>query len=604
MTAPSGAGEVGAGSRLRNRYELGEKLAEGFFFISWRAQDTTTGRPVLLKILKPEHDRDENLKRSLITESRAAARLADANISQIYEAWREGEMVCIATELIRGSSLRERISRVAPFPLQVAVEIAYAIALALDHASKEGFVHADLRPENAIITPEGRVKVTDFGVGSSVPASPRINLPSLPPAAPYVAPEVITGHTPDARADIYALGCILFEMLTGHTPYTAPTPVAMAAAHLHSSVPSPAAEIARIPPAVDGIVRKCLQKEPLNRYDSPRELLYDLGRVREGLRDGESLDWSPLPPEGNEVVPSRSSRSRRGRSVEPSRDEEDWGGAPSLKAIGGGFALLLVLAFVSVLAVTRFIATPPEVVVPSNLLRQSESSATAQIEALGLKAEVIRDYSSKVPAGQVIRVIPPSGTEIRGGKTVKVFVSRGSEPVVVPDLVGKSRQEALNAIRAAGFVVGEVTENYSPTLSAGEVMAQVPLAGGRSGRGSPVRLVVSKGPEPDQAPAPEPPADEETGLETSIEPAPDAPPSPGDLESRSHVVTVDIPSGSTGQQYVQIVVQHADGREETVHDQAHEPGATVEQTVTTFGRKGTSEIRVYINGRLHQRFEV
>lgn len=598
------AGAAAGGRLLNGRYQVTEPASEGLFFTSVRAGDNQTGRQVVIKFLKDEFAADHGLVTRLITESDAARRLADSGIVQTYSAWRDGPSAVISSEYIRGISLRERIDRVAPFPLAVAIEIAHSIALALAYANDNGFVHGDLRPDNVLITPDGRVKLADFGVGIAVAESARVQLTSLAPAAPYVAPEMIEGHAPDARSDIYALGCILHEMLSGKPPFLGSTPVATAAQHLKEPPPSLLESRPDIPNAVDGLVRKCIQKEPMQRYVSAHALLADIRRIREGLRNGDSLDWTPLVSQAEMTAPRPRNRRRHVRA-DPV-EEHDGGPSPKVLAVIG--MLFFLLSAGAFFAISNITATPPEVVVPSGLVGAPEAAARQEIEQAGLKAEVRREYSSKVEQGRVVRVSPPSGAEMRAGKIVTLLVSRGPEPVEVPDLIGKSREAALEDIRAAGLAPGDIEESYSGSVPAGEVMAQLPLAGGRAGKGSPIRLVVSKGPEPELQPAldleEEGEDDSDDEASASVEPAEseDSPPTPGD--SRSHVVTVEIPDSSSGTQFVQIIVRHSGGREETVHDQGHEPGATVEQTVNTTGPRGQSEIRVYINGKLYQRFGV
>ena len=295
---------------FNNRFEVGERLAEGTFFFTHRGRDIESGQPVAIKVLKPQYAADESFAERLLNEAQSARRLRHANIAQVLDAWEERGTLVIATEWVRGINLKDRIRRVAPFPLAVAMDITLACAQALQFAHENGYVHGDIRPDNVIITPDGRVKITDFGVGAAVAGSSRIQLNSLEQAAFYMAPELAEGKTPDTRSDLYSLGCLVYEMLAGVVPYDAETPLAVAVKHLNDPIPSLKKVNPSVPNAVDGMVAKCLQKNPAERYNAPLALLEDIHRVREAIRTDSSLAWSPLGSVAEEEVPKVRSREK------------------------------------------------------------------------------------------------------------------------------------------------------------------------------------------------------------------------------------------------------------------------------------------------------
>lgn len=590
----SSANPSGATLRLLNdRFELGERLAEGSFFLTHRGRDVHTGQPVAIKVLRPEYAVDEAFAARLLAEAQSAINLDHPNLARVYAAWKERGTIVIVTEWVRGINLKDRIRRVAPFPLAVAVDILLACAEVLNYAHDRGFVHGDVRPDNVIITPEGKVKVTDFGLGASVASSQRIQLAALPRSVYYIAPELVEGRVTDAATDIYSLGCILYEMLAGVVPYDAETPLAVAAKHLHQPVPSLKQVNPHVPLAVDGIAAKCMQKDPLARYLTVQALIDDIQKVREAIRNNTSLDWSPLKPSPESApVPKQPKSTAAPRKPERKPEPEPVGGPSVGLLVGLGlFAVAMIAGFGFLVSSWLFGNAPKEVTVPPGLVGMKQEEAVRALEQVGLVPEIREEFQAR-PEGVVYQTVPKSGVAMRAGKTVTLYVSKGSEPVTVPDVVGKQRSAAQEALQAAGLVMGETKEEYSEVYDKGDVISQSPLGGTQAKKKSPVLLIVSKGPEP--LPPPEPVDEPEP------EPLPgntDQPDTPADTTFREHEVSVRVPRSSGRPQLVRIVVENEDGSQQTAYEQEHQPGDEVRQTVSTVGAKGKCEIRVYLNGR-------
>jgi eukaryotic-like serine/threonine-protein kinase len=600
---------------LKDRYEVGERLAEGAFFYTHTGREVSTGRPVAIKVLKPEHATDEVFCARLLEEARIATEFQHPNIAQVFDAWREHGTVIIVSEWIRGINLKDRIRRVAPFPLAVVVDILLACAEALGQGHEKGIVHGNLRPDNIIITPDGRVKVTDFGLGTSAVVSSRSQLNTLSQAVYYLAPELAEGRPPSPATDLYALGCITFEMLTGDLPFDADTPLAVAIRHLKDPVPSAKGPNPSVPPAVDGIVQKLMQKDPTARYPAAKALLVDIYRVREGIRNDRPLNWSPLevPAEPRPVEDRKPVKKQR--PVRQEREPVEPDGGPSAKLLTG-------LAFAGVLMVVLFFAVgvmltnaPRQVVVPRTLVGLPVAQAVEELRKASLTGEVREEYSERVPAGNVYDSDPKGGVELRAGKTVRLLVSRGPQPVTVPDVIGKGLDTAQNEVKALGLNLGETKEEYSEVIEKGQVISQSPVGGSEVRKKTPVNLVISKGREP--IPEPEPvevdparpedqtPPDEPIPPDETPEPQPATPDTPAaEGTPRDYAITVTVPARSRGPQTVRIVVRNEDGTEQEAYNQDHEPGETVEQTVSVVGAKGKCQIRVYINGELKNRTRI
>ena len=282
------------------RYEVTEKLGEGPLFTVYKAHDRAANRALVLKSLAPPFVADRDFRQGLQSGLAAAGSLNHPNIAHFYEIGTEGEAgtddekVFAISEFVRGTDLKERIRRISPFTLSIAVDFLCEIAEALHYAHGHNQPHGDLCPQNVIISQEGVVKVTDFGVAQAIARSPEAQAATLARSAFYHAPELSLRQPGSVGGDVYALGAILYEMLTGTLPYTGGSPEAIADAHAFASIPSPRAVNPGVPRSVEGIVMKCLLKKPSQRYSSAGELLQDLKSVRDALRFGKPLSWSPV----------------------------------------------------------------------------------------------------------------------------------------------------------------------------------------------------------------------------------------------------------------------------------------------------------------------
>lgn len=350
----------------------------------------------------------------------------------------------------------------------------------------------------------------------------------------------------------------------------------------------------------------------MTRYLVVKGLLRDVDAVQEAIRNNRSLNWSPLKGTMESApVPDRKKQRPR---VEPEADS-----GPSGKLLAGVALLGLVMIAGFFLAVTLIFRAPGQVMVPANLVGLPQPEAVALLSRAGLKADVRQEYHERVPVGIVFETAPKGGVELRAGRTVILYTSRGSQPVSVPDVVGKDLPAAQKEIKATGLALGQTREEFSEVTAAGKVISQVPTGGFEAPKKSVVNLVVSKGPEPILTPrVPEETQRDETAPDfrpdrgtdrpsdsgpadttDTWNPSPDTDSAaPGEPERREHVIEVQIPRRSIGPQTVQIVVRNEDGSEQTVYEQDHQPGEKVEETVTTLGAKGKCQIRVYLNGKL------
>ncbi len=472
---------------LAGRYELLEKLGEGSLFAAYRARDHETNALVTVKLLQPAFADDTALAHALKQCFSVTSPLNHPRIARILQVCEHEGQLVLVTEFVRGISLKERIRRVAPFTLSVAVDIALAVAEGLESAHRAGIAHGDLRPHNIIVSQEGLIKITDFGLLPALQASPLAQTAWLTRAAPYLPPEVSEGWQVTPAADVYALGVILFEMLTGGVPFPADTPVAVALRHAKDPPPSPRAVNPGVPRAVEGIVLKAMQKLPEQRYADMTSMLQDLRAVHDALRFGKPLSWSPLeraPVSAEPVAPNRKPRPAETEDTE----------LRIIKYLARALTALAGLMLIALVIVWFWITRPVKEVPVPDLQGKPLVEARRLAREAGLNL-VIRqeDYNEQFPAGTVYLVQPEPGTSVKAGGAVQVWVSKGSRMVEVPNVQALTEADARQRLVQAGLRVGKVEEKVHPTALAGTVLSQSPAPKQRVNRDAPVDLVISKG---------------------------------------------------------------------------------------------------------------
>lgn len=472
---------------LAGRYELLEKLGEGSLFAAYRARDHETNALVTVKLLQPAFADDTALVHALKQCFSVTSPLNHPRIARILQVCEHEGQLVLVTEFVRGINLKERIRRVAPFTLSVAIDIALAVAEGLESAHRAGIAHGDLRPHNIIVSQEGLIKITDFGLLPALQASPLAQTAWLTRAAPYLPPEVSEGWQVTPSADVYALGVILFEMITGGVPFPADTPVAVALRHAKDPPPSPRAVNPGVPRAVEGIVLKAMQKLPEQRYPDMTTMLQDLRAVHDALRFGKPLSWSPLErkPE-SPVLPATDHGAR------PAETEDTE--LRIIKYLARSLTVLAGLILIALVIVWFWITRPVKEVPVPDLRGKPLTEARRLAQEAGLNL-VIRqeEYNEQFPAGTVYLIQPEPGSSVKAGGAVQVWVSKGSRTVEVPNVQGLSEADARQRLVEAGLQVGKVEEKVD-VAPAGTVLSQSPAPKQRVNRDAPVDLVISKGP--------------------------------------------------------------------------------------------------------------
>ena len=488
------------GKLLGNRYEIIKKIGNGGMATVYKAQDKILKRNVAVKILRDEFTTDEEFIKRFEGEAQSAARLTHANIVSIYDVGVEGNLYYIVMELIQGKTLKEIIlEEEGPLPWKWSINVAIQIASALEMAHKNNIVHRDIKPHNIIITEDGVAKVTDFGIAKAVSNSTITAFGTTIGSVHYFSPEHARGGFTDAKSDIYSLGVVMYEMLTGRVPFDADTPVSVALKHMQEEPKEPIEVNPDIPSSINQIIMKALQKESSMRYQSATEMLVDLKKALKNP-DGDFVEEEYDPTAMTQKI---DTNMYKGMDRDSNRKNKKGKKEGKLKTFIKNHKVLssiigLILLFAISLGGTMLVlnlTNPPEVEMP-NIVGLSQEEAKQEIENAGLKFEVDKEeYDKEVPEGYVISQDPSyveNYNKVKKGSTVKVVISKGQEKTTVPKVVGMKKDEAIKALEDAKLKV-EVVEETSKKVEEGYVISQDIDANTDAYAGDTVKIHVSTG---------------------------------------------------------------------------------------------------------------
>ena len=493
---------------LAGRYELIEKIGEGGMAVVYKAKDRLLNRYVAIKILRPEFTQDEQFLESFKRESQAAAGLQHPNIVSIYDVGRTGNINFIVMELVDGRPLSDFIKENGHLDYKTTIDIAKQVASALAIAHKHQIIHRDVKPHNIMITSDGVAKLTDFGIARAVSKATMVaDTSKIIGSVHYFSPEQARGAYVDERSDIYSLGIVMFEMLTGRVPFDGETPVEVALKHINEDVPSPAKLVPGIPPALDKVVLKATDKYQTERYKSADEMLEALKNVEfvtqmvgDRVFAGET-DKKPRRDE-NLVAPVMSSR-REDREQEmviapanprkPKAKSDDK--KKKKRAIIIGVAAAVILALFGILYVSGIIGGGGKEVTVPDVKGMSYSEAKEVLEAKGLKIEKADEpiASQKIEKGKIVSQTPSKNSKVKKGRTVRVILSAGNTELKVPDLKGLSYKEAKTLLSEMGLQISKGDEVDSDSVAEGLIASQYPSAKTKVDKGDIITVNISKG---------------------------------------------------------------------------------------------------------------
>lgn len=470
------------GRVFNNRYALKEKIGSGGMSDVYLADDLTLNRPVAVKILHPEFARDPSYIQRFRYEAQAAANLNHPNIVSVYDWGNEGDIYYIVMEYVEGLELKELQRERGKLGPERAAEITAEIAAALQFAHRHNLVHRDIKPHNVIITPTGQVKVMDFGIARAATGTGMTQTGVVMGTAQYLSPEQAQGLPVDGRSDIYSLGIVLYEMLTGHVPFEDDNPLTVAYRQVRDDPVPPSMLEPSIPTTMESIIMKALAKNPANRYQTAQELKADLLRFLEGI----PVNATPIMPVAA-ADPATSAMPTTAIPVSTRLPEEEARKTPPWVWVL--VSVLGVLAVVGIILALVFAGSKPMVEVP-NLVGMSQGDASRSLDSTGLKLEVKQEQyltQEGQQADVVISQDPEWGTRIAKNSSVSVVITR---ELRVPSLVGLSYNDAVSQLNGAGLKPDKKQRPTKKQEEVDKVLTQSPGSGTLITPGSTVTLDV------------------------------------------------------------------------------------------------------------------
>ena len=494
------------------RYELNHLIARGGMAEVYRAHDRLLDRPVALKVLFPELSVDRSFVERFRREAQAAANLSHPNIVPVFDWGEDSGTYFIVMEFVDGRPLSSILKTAGPLAADRTAEIAAPVAAALGYAHKHGVVHRDVKPGNVLITDDGQVKVTDFGIARAVNTEESLTQTgAVMGTATYFSPEQAEGMGVDARTDIYSLGVVLFEMVTGRPPFLGDTPVAVASKHVRDHPPSPRELNPSIPPTFEAIILKAMDKNPDYRYATAEELRADLLRFNEGrevLAAHEDHTQSVAALGATGVMAGMAATQTVGavgttQSVPAQAgeyaDEEPRRNRTRTYAIVLAILLLLLIVVGVLLARSLgYLGGGSSSFSMPYVVGQPAGQATATLRNEGLAVTIKEQQETSGANNVVLAQAPKRDTLVKKGDTVTLTVSHVTvvQMEVVPSLAGQTQSQAQTTLKASHLTLGTVTQQYSTSFTAGQVISSDPATGTKAKRGSAVNIVVSQGSPP------------------------------------------------------------------------------------------------------------
>ncbi len=534
------------GRFLDGRYRISGRIARGGMATVYEAVDQRLDRTVAIKVMHPGLGDDDEFANRFVSEARSAARLSHPNVVAVYDQGNDDGTVFLAMELVQGHTLRDTIGKEAPMSPARALALLEPVVSALAAAHRAGLIHRDVKPENVLIADDGRVKVADFGLAKAVSGQTKHTATGvLIGTVSYIAPELVVEGTSDARADVYAVGVILYELLTGVKPHTGETPIQVAYKHVHEDVPAPSGAVDGVPDYVDALVARATARDREQRPTDAGVLLQHLRRVTQALNAGvredaelvadllprqvatEVAEDAPIhvPTDTAEVLrrprentaavvrePTSTIETRDAAlreqpirlaptprpAKEPRRPREQPGrpGRPRRRR-RGPILLLVALLVASAVGVgawwfgyARYTTTP-------GVIGLTQEEATERLEGAGLEVVVGEAvYSNTVQKGRVVSSDPGAGDRVLDGDKVAIVLSKGKEVYDLPKLAGLTVDAAQDKLFDSKLAFGKVIERFSESVEKGIVVASDPKAGTTLRPGAIVDLIVSKGRQP------------------------------------------------------------------------------------------------------------
>ena len=486
------------GRLLGNRYEIIEKIGSGGMATVYKAKCHVLNRYVAIKILRDEFTTDEEFIKRFEVEAQSAASITHPNIVSVYDVGADGNLYYIVMELIKGKTLKEIIvEEKGPLPWKWSVNIAGQIASALETAHKNHIIHRDIKPHNIIITEDGVAKVTDFGIAKAVSNSTITAFGTTIGSVHYFSPEHARGGYTDEKSDLYSLGVVMYEMLTGKVPFDADTPVSVALKHMQEEAVPPIEVNPNVPVAVNDIIMKALRKDTNLRYQNATAMLMDLRRALKEP-NGDFVDnndyQNDFPTQRISTI-GLEEESRNQKNENKKKQNKFIQFIKKHKVLSSIIGLILLFAITIGLTIGISNATRPKDVEIPNLVGKTVDEAKDILKQNKLNyVEESQEYNTEVPEGQIISQNPPyvQGRRIKENTSIKVVVSKGTETTTVPKLKGLTKDEAQETANDAKIKL-DFQEETSKTVEAGVIIKQEKAEGEKVNAGDTVKVYISVG---------------------------------------------------------------------------------------------------------------
>ena len=476
---------------LDGRYALEMLVGSGGMADVYRAKDQLLERTVAVKILHQQYESDTEFIARFQREAKAAARITHPNIVNVYDVGVAEGRHYIVMEYVPGRTLKERIKEEGPVPAPEALHIARQIAGALAQAHANNLVHCDIKPHNILVMPDGNVKVADFGIARAVTESTMTYNDNIMGSVHYFSPEQARGTLITPKSDVYSLGVVLYEMLTGRIPFDGNTAVSIARKHLEEEPQSVHSLVPNIPPVVEALVTRMMAKEPALRPDS-RLLVQDITRTEQMMRSDTAVMPAFDPDATRVLTPVEAQEISAAVEEEEAAEEVEEKSFFRTKKFKFGLVLILLLGFFSgfFLSFGKFWSSV-EITVPDVTGKQL-TLARQILEDQHLRVTVAEAYDASVPVGVVVSQTPEAGTKVKEERTITIYVSKGGEELEMPNLRGLKQSDAIDKLQQMGLRLGSAYETFSDEDS-GTVISQDPRSGTRISKGQSVDITVSKG---------------------------------------------------------------------------------------------------------------
>lgn len=488
------------GKTYGGRYEIEEKIGAGGMAIVYRAKDTLLNRTVAIKVLRDQFASDDGFIRRFRREAQSAASLSHQNIVSIYDVGKDENEDYIVMEYVKGQTLKDIIRTQAPLQPERAIRIVRQIGEALAHAHTNNIIHRDIKPQNILMTLDGRAKVTDFGIARAASSATLTHTGDIVGSVHYLSPEQAKGAQTTEQSDIYSLGIILYELIAGKVPYDGDTPITIALKHIQEEAELPGKFVSGVSVDIDTIIRKALAKSLNDRYKSAAEFLEDLDKIQ----SGQTIIWEKSSLEDNHdtlrTQVHKGLRNKLFSSIEKENLEDTLHNKKKQKKKKMKtfiIALISVIAFSVITLAVWNVFNVPDVTVPDlRGLTLEQAGNQLKKSDLVLGDDPQYEFSDDVEAEKIVRQTYEANTTVKAGRVINVTVSKGVEMIKVPDVTSDNliQENAENALKEAGFI-GEIVIKpmLHPTVSEGKVIGQNPAPRSKWPKTGKIELFVSSG---------------------------------------------------------------------------------------------------------------